>query len=111
MPTVPLALTAHQWQIARGEAAVEWMHSSGLAQRMLADVCIAVGTTIEWEVGGNPDWAHRVIERFPTVRDKCGQLGFSDPAQALAYLILHVPDRYCRMFQVLECLLASGRQA
>jgi hypothetical protein len=28
---------------------------------------------------------------------------------ALAYLINHVPDRYCRMFQVLERLLAVGQ--
>jgi len=76
---------------------------------MLADVCTAVETAIEWEVGGNPVWARRVIERFPAVRSMCDQLRFSDPAQALAYLVLHMPDRYCRMFQVLERLLASGR--
>jgi len=109
MPAVPLALSARQWQLAHGAAAADWMHSSGVAQRMLADVCTAVETTIQWEVGDNPDWARRVIERFPAVRGKCDQLRFSDPAQALAYLILHVPDRYCRMFQVLERLLASGR--
>lgn len=28
--------------------------------------------------------------------------------QALAYLILHLPDRYTRAFQVLERLLVSG---
>ena len=75
---------------------------------MLGDVCSAVETTIEWEVGDNPGWARRVIERFPAVRENCDHLGFSDPAQALAYLILHLPDRYCRMFQVLERMLASG---
>jgi hypothetical protein len=109
LPAVPLAPSARQWQLAHGAAAVDWMRSSGIAQRMLADICTAVETTIEWQVGDNPDWARRVIERFPAVRDTCDQLRFSDPAQALAYLILHVPDRYCRMFQVLERLLANGR--
>ena len=39
----------------------------------------------------------------------CDQLKFDEPAQALAYLLLHMPDRYCRMFQLLEQLLISAR--
>jgi hypothetical protein len=76
---------------------------------MLDDVCTAVETTIAWEVVDNQTWARRVIERFPVVRAQCDQLRFSDPAQALAYLVLHAPDRYCRMFQVLEHLLEAAR--
>jgi len=49
------------------------------------------------------------LRQFPRVWRPHDDLEFSDPTQALAYLILHLPDRYTRMFQVLECLLSSGR--
>jgi len=108
MVAVPVTQSARQWQLAHGAAAVDWIRSSGVAEGMLGNICSAVETTIEWEVGDNQSWARRVIERFPAVRENCDHLGFSDPAQALAYLILHVPDRYCRMFQVLERMLVNG---
>ena len=38
----------------------------------------------------------------------CDSLDFNDPAEAFAYLALHLPDRYCRTFQVLEHLLVQG---
>ena len=104
-PTV----TARQWQHAHGQAAVDWMRSSGVAQWMLADICAAVETTVEWVVGDDSARARRVIEQYPEVLKHCDDLQFDDPAQALAYLILHVPDRYCRMFQVLERLLLNSR--
>ena len=104
-PTV----TARQWQHAHGQAAVDWMRSSGVAQRMLADICAAVETTVEWVVGDDSARARQVIEQYPEVLKHCDDLQFDDPAQALAYLILHVPDRYCRMFQVLERLLLNSR--
>lgn len=101
--------TARQWQRVHGQAVVDWMRSSGVAQRMLADICAAVGTTVEWVVGDDPERAREVIEQYPPVLKCCDHLRFDDPAQALAYLILHLPDRYCRMFQALERLLMSGR--
>lgn len=76
---------------------------------MLAEVCAAVEIAVEWLVADNSDSARRVIERFPAVRDNCDRLKFNDPAEALAYLVLHTPDRYSRMFQVLERLLVDGR--
>jgi hypothetical protein len=104
-PTV----TARQWQYAYGQAAVDWMGSSGVAQRMLADICAAVETTVQWVLGSDSARARQVIEQYPEVLSRCDHLQFGDPAQALAYLILHLPDRYCRMFQVLERLLLSAR--
>src|SRR5216684_9428076 len=100
--------TARQWQLAHGRDAVEWMRSSGVAQRMLTDICTAVETTVEWLVQGDPQRARWVIQQYPQVIENCDALSFNDPAQAMAYLILHVPDRYCRMFQVLERLLLMG---
>jgi hypothetical protein len=85
------------------------MHASGVAQRMLDDVCQAVQTTVRNLVGDSADRAREVLEEYPRVLRCCDQLTFDEPAQALAYLILHLPDRYCRMFQVLERLLIGGR--
>jgi len=76
---------------------------------MLADICAAVETTVNWLISDNPDRARWVIRQYPRVLSSCDELQFNDPAQALAYLILHLPDRYCRMFQVLERLLLSAK--
>jgi hypothetical protein len=75
---------------------------------MLDDVCQAVEAATGWLIGGSGDQARQVIEEFPGVFGNCDQLEFHEAAQALAYLIIHLPDRYCRQFQVLERLLASG---
>jgi hypothetical protein len=85
------------------------MHSSGIALQMLADICDAVETTVDWLISNDPHRAQWVIRQYPRVLKCCDELQFSDPAQALAYLILHLPDRYSRMFQVLERLLASAK--
>lgn len=85
------------------------MRSSGSAARMLADICSAVETTVDWLVQGDSQRAQWVIRQYPRVLSSCDELQFNDPAQALAYLVLHLPDRYCRMFQVLERLLLGAR--
>jgi hypothetical protein len=100
--------TARQWQLAHGQAAVDWMRASGVARRMLTSVAEAVEATVGYLVGDSADRAGEVLEEYPRVLRCCDQLAFNEPAQALAYLILHLPDRYCRMFQVLERLLISG---
>jgi hypothetical protein len=75
---------------------------------MLADVCQSIATTVDLAVARYAE-PRQVLEWFPRVLDSCDQLQFDDYAQALAYLILHMPDRYCRMFQVLERLLTLAR--
>ena len=107
-PSSQPARTARQWQRAHGQAAIDWMRSSGAARRMLTDICVAVETTVGWVVGDDPERARQVVEQYPKVLKCCDHLQFDDAAQALAYLILHLPDRYSRMFQVLERLLLSG---
>jgi len=92
-----------------GQTAIDWFRSSGIAQCMLDDVCKAAETTVEVIVGEDPDRAREVLDEYPRVLACCDELTFDEPAQALAYLTMHLPDRYCRMFQVLERLLASGR--
>jgi hypothetical protein len=104
------AKSARQWELAHGQAVVEWMHKSGVAQRMLADVCTAVDVTVDLLVQNNAGTARRVITEFPTppVLSRCDSIDFDTMEQALAYLILHLPDRYTRVFQVLERLLVNG---
>lgn len=101
--------SASQWQRENGQAAVDWFRSSGGAQRMLDDVCRAVEMTVDLLVGDSADRAREILVEYPQVLGRCDQLTFDEQAQAVAYLILHLPDRYCRLFHVLERLLASGR--
>ena len=101
--------SASQWQRENGQAAVDWFWSSGGAQRMLDDVCRAVEMTVDLLVGDSADRAREILVEYPQVLRRCDQLTFDEQAQAVAYLILHLPDRYCRLFHVLERLLASGR--
>lgn len=102
------AKSARQWELAHGQAVVEWMHTSGVAQRMIADVCTAVDVTVDWLVQDDAGTARRVIAEFPNVLSRCDSIDFDTKEQALAYLILHLPDRYTRAFQVLERLLVNG---
>jgi hypothetical protein len=102
-------VSASQWERENGQAAVDWMRSSGVAKRMLDDACQAVETLVEWIVGQDSDRAHDTLLEYPRVLRYCDGLDFDEGAQALAYLTLHLPDRFCRMFQVLEQLLISGR--
>ena len=100
--------SARQWELAHGGAAVEWMRASGVAQRMLADICTAVDLTVDWLVRNDAERARRVVSEFPNVLNKCDSIEFDTVEQALAYLILHLPDRYTRAFQVLEWSLTNG---
>jgi hypothetical protein len=102
------AKTARQWELVNGGTIVDWMRTSGVAQRMLADICFAVEATVSWTVHNEAEMARRVIAEFPSVLSKCDSLDFDTMEQALAYLILHLPDRYTRAFQVLEQLLVNG---
>ena len=102
------AKTARQWELVNGGTIVDWMRTSGVAQRMLADICFAVEATVSWTVHNDAEMARRVIAEFPSVLSRCDSLDFDTMEQALAYLILHLPDRYTRAFQVLEQLLVNG---
>jgi hypothetical protein len=59
---------------------------------MLADICVAFDTTVKWVVGDDPERADQVIKQYMPVLKCCDHLRFDDPARALAYLILHLPD-------------------
>lgn len=100
--------TARRWELAAGPGIVDGIRSSGAASRMLSDVCAAVSRTAEFAISTGMAQPHEILANYPLVLDKCDSLTFDDPSQALAYLTLHLPDRYCRVFQVLEALLVRG---
>lgn len=100
--------TARQWELAHGQRFADWLHSGNVAMRMLADVTAGVETTVEWIVGDDQSMARRVITEFPQVLNNCDLLAFDTPEQALAYLVVHLPYRYCRTSLVLERLLVQG---
>jgi hypothetical protein len=95
--------------LAHGRAAVDWMRSSGVAERMLADICCGVEKTVALLVGDDCCRAREILSSYPCALRCCDRPEFDEAAEAIAYLILHLPDRYCRMFRALERLLVSGR--
>ncbi len=52
--------------------------------------------------------ADAVARRLPAVLADCDRLPFADTSEAMAYLVLHLADRYGRATQALELLLAKG---
>lgn len=100
--------TARAWELASCPGIIDGIRASGVASRMLADVCTAVRQTVEFVIGTGFAQPDEVLASYPRVLDKCDSLTFEDPPDPLAYLALHLPDRYCRVFQVLETLLIRG---
>ncbi|WP_261556255.1 hypothetical protein [Frankia tisae] len=74
---------------------------------MLDDVCAATVATIQFASAWGVS-AQEVVEAFPSVLRHCDELAFDSLTEAVTYLALHLPDRYCRVFSVLERLLMLG---
>lgn len=100
--------TARRWELAVGPKVADKIHSSDVASRMLSDICTAMRRTLEFAISSKFAQPREILANYPLVLDKCDSLTFDEPPQALAYLSLHLPDRYCRVFQVLETLLVCG---
>jgi len=101
-------VTARRWELAIGSDAVNEIHSSGIAGRLLDDICTSAVRTLDFAVAADVVSSREVIAEYPQVLSRCHSLSFNEPAQALAYLAIHVPDRYYRVFQALEALLVRG---
>ncbi len=81
---------------------------TGPSLARLESVCAAVMATLDsWLAAG---WvtAEAVLQRLTTVLAECDRLAFADASEAMAYLLLHLADRYGRAAQALELLLAEG---
>lgn len=71
-------------------------------------MCAAVAATLDWWLADGQVAADAVARRLPAVLSECDRLGFADASEAMAYLVLHLADRYGRATQALELLLAEG---
>jgi hypothetical protein len=101
--------TARQWERLHGSEIIAWLESSGVKQRMLDDICRAVELSANWFMEYEGINGLQILSQYPDVLAKCDELDFNDPSQAAAYLLVHLADRYCRVWQVLEELLKKGR--
>jgi hypothetical protein len=108
-PSTLPAISARQWERAVARDFLTWRDGeSGRSRLRLESVCAAVGTMLDrWLAWGRVS-ADAVARRLPTVLTDCDRLAFADADEAIAYLVLHLADRYGRATQALELLLAQG---
>jgi hypothetical protein len=96
---------AGNWQREYAAEWAEWRSSaSSLGQEHLATLCDAVTATVRY--AGRP--ADMLASRLPEVLSSCDDLAFGEEDQVLAYVTLHLADRYGRVTQVLERIFAAG---
>ncbi len=92
--------SAHQW--------LAWATSEQSARlERLQALKAAVQTVMRWTVGDRPS-AAAVIEQLRPTLSKCDELDFSSSAQALAYTIWHLTDRYARVISAFDALFSQG---
>lgn len=103
--------TARQWGLLHGGEILSWLVSSGVKQRMLDDVCRAVDQAVAMlaQGYGNANSELQILSQYPHVLKNCDDLDFNDPHQVTAYLAVHLVNRYCSVWRVLEELLQAGR--
>ena len=101
--------TVRQWELLHGSEIIAWLESSGVKQRMLDDIYHAVELSANWFMEYEGIDGLQILSQYPDVLANCDKLDFNDPSQAAAYLMVHLADRYCRVWQVLEELLKAGR--
>jgi hypothetical protein len=73
---------------------------------MLETLCAAVSQTTQFLI--RPDAADAVVRRLEAVLTSCDELKFDHLEEAVAYMSLHLADRYGRVTQVLDILLEHG---
>ncbi|MEU2619075.1 hypothetical protein ABZ642_13085 [Streptomyces sp. NPDC007157] len=96
--------TAGLWQRTSGASLDEWRSSpNSLLQPHLKSLCSAIDA-----VASATDTPEAVAATLADVLDRCDDLEFRDPAEVIAYMILHLADRYGRVTQILEQLFTAG---
>jgi hypothetical protein len=100
--------SARQWGLRYGAVFSQWLRSADIAVRLLDDVCTAAVATTAFAASTGATSADEVLGAFPSILYACDELSFHSMAEASAYLAVHLSDRYCRVFDVLELLLAKG---
>jgi hypothetical protein len=108
-PAQPLPASARQWERTVATDFLTWRHAeTGCGRTRLESVCAAVGATLDSWIADGRVAADAVARRLPAVLADCDRLDFADASEAMAYLVLHLADRYGRATQALELLLAEG---
>ncbi len=99
---------AGRWERANAAAILDWRKPSGsFSYWQLQTVCRAVDAVIRGYVTDSTS-ANAVARALRPTRVACDALAFRTIDEALAYLVQHLADRYGRVTQVLERLLAVG---
>ncbi len=96
------------WQRAIAADFLAWRRTTGRSTLEIQSMCAAVESMsrdyLDWQGISASD----IVSHLPRALTSCDKLQFADPNEALAYLILHLVDRYGRVTDVLERLLEHG---
>jgi hypothetical protein len=71
-------------------------------------MCAAVSGTVKDYIAWGRVSGEEIVRRLPDALAACDTLNFTEIGEALAYLVLHLTDRYGRVTEVLERLLQQG---
>jgi hypothetical protein len=100
--------SARQWQLQHAEDWVTWVEGSQTS-RIMRISRLAEGVrqlTMRWI--DTPVQGERIVHELPRTLKCCNELAFNSEPETLAYTIWHLVDRYGRVLQVLDELMARG---
>jgi hypothetical protein len=100
--------SARRREIAAAPELLGWRDSTGIAVGKMATFAQAVHQTIMAQGWWRSPLAE-IAPLLPEALKNCDNLTFDTEAEVRAYAALHLADRYGRVLQVLEYLLAIGR--
>jgi hypothetical protein len=98
-----------RWEREVAEAFLTWRwEQTCRGEARLQSMCAAVSGTVKDYIAWGHISGEEIVRRLPDVLAACDTLSFTEIGEALAYLILHLTDRYGRVTEVLERLLQEG---
>jgi hypothetical protein len=98
-----------RWEREVAETFLTWRHDETCrGEARLRSMCAAVSGTVKDYVAWGRVSGEEIARRLPDALAACDTLDFREVDEALAYLVLHLTDRYGRVTEVLEQLLRQG---
>ncbi len=98
-----------RWEREVAEAFLTWRHEeTRRGEARLQSMCAAVSGTVKDYTAWGRVSGEEIVRRLPDALAACDTLNFTEIGEALAYLVLHLTDRYGRVTEVLERLLQQG---
>jgi hypothetical protein len=95
---------ALRWQKERATAFLDWRRGEGLVRECMSTLCDAIGDTVGTI---DPHWVAAHLDDVMRGRS-CDNLAFDDIGQVIAYMLMHMSDRYARATHALEILFTAG---